>query len=155
SLVAIKRLRADLESHQEMFQRRFQEEVDILSRLHVTGVPMFVEAIKMGGQSLLVMEFIQGHSLADLLSTNRARGLKGLPPQLVVRVGIEVCEILEHLHNHKPPLVHRDVKPDNIIIRNSDERVFLVDFGLAREVGGSQSMKTVVGTAAYAPLEQF
>ena len=153
--VAIKCLRVDLASHQEMFQRRFREEVDILKRLSFAGVPQFVEAFESDGQSILVMEFIQGHSLGVLLERAQADGARGLPARLVVRVGVEVCQILEHLHGHNPALVHRDIKPDNIIIRDCDERIFLVDFGLAREINGKDSTKTVVGTAAYAPLEQF
>lgn len=153
--VAIKRLRLDLQSHQEMFNRRFREEVGILQRLHMAGVPEFIDAFEVDGISVLVMEFIEGHSLGALLIRAQASGAQGLPVQLVVRVGIQVCNILEYLHTHRPPLVHRDVKPDNIIIRTYDEQVFLVDFGLAREVDSKNSMKTVVGTAAYAPLEQF
>ena len=139
------------------FQRRFQDEVKILKSLHFPGIPEFSDSFEVEGQSFLVMEYIQGLSLIELLEKTRGdAGKEGLPAQLVVRVGIQVCKILEHIHGLEKPLIHRDIKPHNIIIRDSDERIFLVDFGLAREVTGkNSSLVSVVGTAAYAPLEQF
>jgi len=154
--VAIKALRVELqEKSGEIFQRRFQEEVEILQRLHAPGVPAFVDAFQEGQRSFLIMEYIEGHSLEQLLTRSKANSGCGLRPRLVNEVGIQVCRTLEHLHNQQPPLIHRDIKPSNVIIRSSDEQVFLVDFGLAREVHSQAGGHTLVGTVGYCPLEQF
>lgn len=154
--VAVKSLHAEIgdKTHQ-LFQRRFREEVGILQRLRVAGVPAFVDAFDEGERSFLIMEYIEGHSLDVLLEQAREQGQKGLPPRFVASAALQVCHILETLHNQVPPLIHRDIKPSNIIVRSEDKQVFLVDFGLAREFSGESGAKTLVGTVGYCPLEQF
>lgn len=150
--VAIKSLRSGLTGGEaELFLRRFREESDILKRLKEPGIPAFVDAFEEGDRSFLIMEYIEGHSLASLLE----RSPNGLRASLVAEVGIQVCRILETLHSSSPRLIHRDIKPSNIIIRAQDELVFLVDFGLAREFHGEGAARTLVGTVDYCPLEQL
>lgn len=150
--VAIKSLRNDLTgSDAQLFLRRFREEIEILRRLRAQGIPAFVDAFEQDDRSFLIMEYIEGHSLASLLD----RSPNGLRPSMVAEVGIHICRILQHLHSSVPPLIHRDIKPSNIIIRAKDESVFLVDFGLAREFHGEGAARTLVGTVDYCPLEQL
>lgn len=154
--VAIKYMHRELESGEsELFRRRFTEEVEILRKVNAQGVPAFVDSFDEDDRSYLIMEYIQGHSLEQLLDRTRDKDFGGLRPSLVAEVGIQVCKILEHIHSQDPALIHRDIKPSNIIIRSQDDAVFLVDFGLAREIHSKSSAKTMVGTAAYCPLEQF
>ncbi len=150
--VAIKSLRNDLNgSDAQLFLRRFREEIEILRRLRAQGIPAFVDAFEQDDRSFLIMEYIEGHSLASLLDLSP----NGLRPSMVAEVGIHICRILQHLHSSVPPLIHRDIKPSNIIIRAKDESVFLVDFGLAREFHGEGAARTLVGTVDYCPLEQL
>lgn len=153
--VAIKRMLIEQDQmDKELFDRRFREEVNILRRLKCSGIPRFVEAFSEDGHSFLVMEFIQGYSLERLLRVSRLEN-EGLSPEQVATVALEVSRVLEYLHSQEPPLVHRDIKPSNLIIRESDQKIFLVDFGLAREVHSKSSAKTQVGTWNYAPIEQI
>lgn len=151
--VAIKALRSELQD--EDFVRRFQAEVEILRGLQAPGVPAFVDAFCESDRSFLVMEYVEGHSLESLLTRCRANTGRGLRPLLVVQVALQVCQTLAFLHRQTPPLLHRDIKPANLIIRSQDERVFLVDFGLAREFRPQAGGHTLVGTLGYCPLEQF
>ncbi|MFN8606951.1 MAG: serine/threonine-protein kinase [Vulcanimicrobiota bacterium] len=153
--VAIKRMLIEQDQiDKELFDRRFREEVNILRRLDCPGIPAFVDAFSEDGHSFLVMEFIQGYSLDRLLSMSVVQH-EGLTPEQVATVALHVSRVLEYLHTQNPPLVHRDIKPSNLIIRESDQRIFLVDFGLAREVHSKSSAKTQVGTWSYAPIEQI
>jgi CheY-like chemotaxis protein len=72
----------------------------------------------------------------------------------VLDVAEQVLEILVYLHGHSPPVVHRDVKPANLIELPSHGRIMLVDFGLARTIESSAA-QTMVGTIGYAPIEQL
>ena len=153
--VAIKRMLIEQDQmDKELFDRRFREEISILRRLHCTGIPAFVDAFSEDGHSFLVMEFIQGYSLDRLLRVSRTQK-EGLSAEQVATVALHVARVLEYLHSQSPPLVHRDIKPSNMIIRESDQRIFLVDFGLAREIHSKSSAKTQVGTWSYAPIEQI
>ncbi|MGV8121672.1 MAG: SUMF1/EgtB/PvdO family nonheme iron enzyme [Candidatus Xenobiia bacterium LiM19] len=67
---------------------------------------------------------------------------------------ITICTILEYLHSRNPLILYRDMKPSNIMIRKDDERLFLIDFGIARKVQSTLSHRTSWGTEGYAPLEQ-
>ncbi len=147
--VAIKTLRTDAQD--EVVLRRFREEAEILRRLSLSGIPTFVDAFEQDARSFLIMEYIEGHSLHELLQASP----QGLPAALVTEVGAKVCDLLAHLHGHQPPLIHRDIKPANLIIRDRDEAVFLVDFGLARELTAQSGARTLVGTVDYCPLEQL
>ena len=97
----------------------------------------------------IVMEYVDGETLADELAR---RG--PLPPAEVVSIGIQVCSALEAAHAEQ--LVHRDIKPRNILRRRGDSQVKLTDFGIARSLAATQHTEigTVLGTAAYLAPEQ-
>ena len=153
--VAIKRMLIEQnQMDKDLFDRRFKEEISILRRLNSPGIPSFVDAFSEDGHSFLVMEFIQGYSLDKMLRVSRLEK-EGLSAEQVATVALHVSRVLEYLHSQSPPLVHRDIKPSNLIIRESDQRIFLVDFGLAREIHSKSSAKTQVGTWSYAPIEQI
>ena len=135
---------------------RFEEECKLLQNLRVPGVPAFVDSFLDGDRRVIVMEFIEGVDLEKQVMDQIGLAGADLPALQAVEYTIQVAKILEYLHAHRPrPIIHRDVKPANIIVRHQDNAIYLVDFGLAREVGGSASTKTAVGTVGYAPLEQY
>jgi len=102
------------------------------------------------------MEYIPGQ---DLLKTLEKNGNKPFALDWVVELGKSIYDVLTHMHSQSPPLVHRDIKPDNIMLAEDQRSIKLIDFGTARDVGRSQkarlAAKTRVYTEGYAPPEQI
>jgi serine/threonine protein kinase len=162
-LCVVKQMRPFFASQSERrkAEEDFQREAEVLARLNHPGHPRipevygyFVEGI----DQYLVMKYIEGESLERRLE----RLKRPLAEADVVRCAQEVSEALVYLHSRKPqPVIHRDIKPANIIV-DPEDRVWLVDFGLARAAvsSGARVMvaggKTVAaGTPGYTPLEQW
>ena len=100
----------------------------------------------------MVMEHIQGENLEVLVKQRQ----KPLPLDEALRYIAQVASALDHIHNFDPPLIHRDVKPANIVLRNQNREAVLVDFGSAKEVraGASLSLKSIY-TAGYSAIEIY
>src|SRR5437867_6593006 len=83
------------------------------------------------------------------------RQLGKLPEDVVLRMGLEACEILEYLHGRNPPVFHRDIKPANVRL-NDEGRLVIVDFGLVKESpGGATTKGPGAVTEGFSPLEQY
>jgi len=93
------------------------------------------------------MEYIEGDDLESLLA---AKAPKGFPEERVTQCALTICAILEYLHSQKPLILYRDLKASNIMIRKEDERLFLIDFGIAKSVQQALTQKTSWGTEGYA-----
>ena len=102
----------------------------------------------------LVMDFIDGCDLDNLIRSN---GKPGLPQEEVVKWGIQICEVLDYLHNSNPPIIYRDLKPSNIMLKNSNRKIVLIDFGIAcaLEDNTSGNPRTMIGTMGYIAPEQY
>ncbi len=134
-------------------QRQFEREARLLAALRHPNLPRVMDHFVIPGQGqYLVMDFIEGRSLRALLE---ARGgpldeAEALPWMR------QVCDALTYLHTRTPPIIHRDIKPDNIIITN-DGRAMLVDFGISKvydpDKGTTVGAKAV--TPGYSPPEQY
>lgn len=133
----------------------FEREAKVLSNLNHAAIPKYLDYYQVDTeddrQFYLVQELIEGESLAQRLE-------KGWRPdeKEVRRIAQDVLEILKYLHAFQPPVIHRDIKPQNIL-RRADGKIFLVDFGAVQDVyrntitcGG-----TFVGTLGYMPAEQL
>lgn len=107
------------------------------------GLPLVREDFFEGDRYYLVMEWVDGINLARFLEE---RGDPGLPVSTVLDYLRQIAEALDHLHSHAPPIIHRDVKPANLIL-TSQERVVLVDFGIAAEQGAGPASRA--GTRGY------
>src|SRR5205814_3826341 len=87
-----------------------------------------------------------------------ANNNKPFPVPLVVEWGKSVCDVLSHMHTQSPPLIHRDLKPDNIMLLEDQRSIKMIDFGTARDLGRTvkerMAGKTRVYTEGYAPPEQ-
>jgi serine/threonine protein kinase len=162
-LCVVKQMHASFASQSEWrkAEEDFQREAAVLARLNQPGHPHIPEVYAYfveRGDRFLVMKYIEGESLEGRL----VRLKRPLAEAEVVRCAIEVADALVYLHSRKPePVVHRDIKPANIIL-DPEDRIWLVDFGLARAVTrtGARVMvaggKTVAaGTPGYTPLEQW
>ncbi|MDQ4068856.1 MAG: serine/threonine protein kinase, partial [Actinomycetota bacterium] len=106
-----------------------------------------------GDRYVLVTDWVEGTTLADVL---REAGGTGLPLADVVHYLAQVAEALDHLHRHRPPVVHGDVKPANVIVTPEGKAV-LVDFGISHQEHGTDRTGTTTlvpaGTAGYAAPE--
>jgi len=123
----------------ELYQLKsmLSKEADTLLALkphpHICRLLAFLTDDALGVQCL-VMEYIPGPDLLTYLQQYRASNptQSGLPAQEVIAHGIALCDALAHLHNAPTPIIFRDIKPDNIIRRDVDQQIVLVDFGIAR-----------------------
>ncbi len=129
----------------------FRREAAMLASLSHRNLPKVIDNFEENGREYLVMELVEGRTLSDLL---KKRG-RPLPVDQVLGWGEQLCDVLGYLHNLRPPIIFRDLKPDNIMVdKNGD--VKLIDFGIARHFTPGKSRDTVpFGTAGYAPPEQY
>ncbi len=127
----------------------FAGEFAVLHTLDHPNLPRYREIFEEQGNGYLVMEFVPGQSLAEVLE---AEGGPLLESQ-VLGFALQLCDVLDYLHHQNPPILHRDIKPANIRLTPGG-RIKLVDFGLFKQ--GTHSMVTSrIGLSpAYAPLEQ-
>ncbi len=140
---------------QEEAIKRFKRESKILSELKHPNMPSVHDYFSVNKRYYLVMDFIDGTDLSTMLEGRKG---KGLPEKDVVEWAIQICDILSYLHNLRPPVVYRDIKPSNIMIRRSDNKAILIDFGIARTVQTEEEIsltKTAIGTIAYMSPEQY
>lgn len=100
----------------------------------------------------IVVDFIDGQTLDTYMQT---RAHYRLPLREVLEIGVQLCDVLEYLHTQHPPIIFRDVKPDNIM-RTTSGRVYLVDFGIARHYRpGLRRDTQALGSPGYAAPEQY
>jgi hypothetical protein len=131
--------------------RAFQQEADILSRLDHPHIPKVTNYFTRGNCHYLVMTYIQGQTLQQMLDSRR----QPFPEEQVAEWGIQLCEILEYLHAQEPPVIFRDLKPANIML-DQQGQVKLIDFGIARLFNPAKKTDTVhLGTIGFAPPEQY
>jgi predicted Ser/Thr protein kinase len=135
----------------------FRREAEILRSLDgVPIVPRVYDFIHHGQTAHLVMEFIRGKDMLDLMEHN---GSKPFPLPLVIEWGKSICDVLSTMHNQSPPVIHRDLKPDNIMLLEDQRSIKMIDFGTARDLGRTvkerMAGKTRVYTEGYAPPEQI
>jgi serine/threonine protein kinase/peroxiredoxin len=133
----------------------FQREAALLANLRHASLPKVMDYFSEGDGEFLVMEYIAGHDLAELLEQQQAP----FPQDQVLAWADELLKLLDYLHTREPAIVHRDIKPANLKITREGE-IFLLDFGLAKGAAGQmatvRSSGSVHGyTPLYAPLEQI
>ncbi len=130
----------------------FRREAQMLAALHHPNLVTVVETFEEWGKHFLVMEFVPGHSLLNVLDNYAA-------PMSETRVLVwtrQMLDVIQYLHSQDPPVIYRDVKPANIMLVEGTERIKLIDFGIARLHKADKSQDTeAFGTAGYAPPEQY
>ncbi|MBN1285520.1 MAG: serine/threonine protein kinase [Anaerolineae bacterium] len=149
---AIKVIREQLLEHPSLVTR-FQEEAERLKNLQHPNIVRFYDFVTSDGLTYIVMEYIDGYPLSRLLRLRRQRDEGPMPVEEAVRILTQVSRALARVHEQG--LVHRDVKPGNILIRSADGAAFLTDLGIAKDLTAGAVTQTLVGTFAYLAPEQI
>ena len=124
-------------------------EGEVLKVLDHQGVPRYVGEYKNEKMLCVVRSFTEGKPLDRLVRE------KALSQSQSIQIAAQLCEILTYLHNQNPPVIHRDIKPQNIIA-DEDGKITLIDFGISRTFNESSREDTVCfGTRKYAAPEQY
>jgi len=153
--VAIKEMsQSKLTSKEEVerARKRFRGEADMLHSLDHPNLPRVYESFEEDGRSYLVMEFVEGQSLLQRL---QAVYPNALPTDEVLRYAAQLCDVLDYLHRQYPPIIFRDLKPANIMVKPNGQ-VMLIDFGIARFFKKGQQHDTEAFVSrAYASPQQL
>lgn len=130
--------------------QNFEREANLLATLNHASIPRINDYFSLDSRSYLVLDFIKGKDMEAIISETNGF----LPEAQVLGWAVELCDVLEYLHRHKPdPIIFRDMKPSNVMI-NSNGDVVLVDFGIAKTF--QTGIKgTMIGTEGYSPPEQY
>jgi len=124
-------------------------ESELLKDLHHDGLPAFIGEYQKGGSLYVVREYAEGLPLDQYVMENAPSVSQ------VISIIVQLCDILSYLHGHTPPIIHRDIKPQNIIIDNNG-KIKLIDFGISRVFDKEAKADTVFfGTQEFSPPEQY
>jgi serine/threonine protein kinase, bacterial len=145
-LLVLKEMNADMAAIPKA-QELFEREAKILHSLHHHGIPQYYDFFVAAGRKYLAMELIHGQDL-DLYAIEHGK----VKVAQAIEWMIQLCEILGYIHQQQPPLIHRDVKPANLLVRTIDKRIFLLDFGAVKEIGTLGGTK--IGAPDYMAPEQ-
>lgn len=130
--------------------RNFEREANLLASLDHRSIPRIYDYFSLNDRSYLVLEYINGHDLEVLINNST----DFIPEERAIRWAIELCDVLQYLHTHKPePIIFRDMKPSNVMVTTQDH-IVLVDFGIAKPFQSGQR-GTMIGTEGYSPPEQY
>jgi serine/threonine protein kinase len=133
----------------------FLREAETLKHLKHKQIPRYVDFFKVEKKKdlllCLVQEYVAGENLEDKVKAGFRVTAVG-----AFKIAYAVLKILKYLHHFKPPVIHRDLNPRNLIMGN-DRRIHLVDFGAVQAAGQADHIgtQTIVGTAGYMPMEQI
>ncbi len=146
-LQVLKEMNADvarIPKAQELFER----EASTLKTLSHPGIPRYYDFFIENDKKYLVMELIHGRDLEK-----RVRQDGKVAIAAAVTWMIQTCEVLDYLHSRPTPIIHRDIKPGNLLVRNLDQRIVVLDFGAVKAAGLPPG--TRIGAEGYSAPEQI
>lgn len=147
---AVKEVRKDGLQNFQVVKQGLLAETEMLKKLSHPNLPEIVDIIETEETFLMVMDYIEGQSLECMVREYGAQNQED-----VVAWVKQLCDVLSYLHSRKPPIIYRDMKPSNIMLK-PDGQVMLIDFGTAREMKESSGGDTnCLGTRGYAAPEQY
>ncbi|MEU8822787.1 serine/threonine-protein kinase [Streptomyces sp. NPDC048636] len=160
--IAVKLIRPDVvatPAQAQEFTRRFEREARVTARIGHHGVPQVFDAVldeASYDRLYLVMEYVRGISLRSVLTGTEDGAAARLPVSWAVSIAAQICTVLSYAH--AIPVVHRDLKPDNVLIA-ADGTVKVLDFGIAKLLRTDITRLTAtgsrIGTSRYMPPEQI
>ena len=127
----------------------FMREANLLVQLNHPGIPQIYDFFTESVRSYLVMEYVEGENLEEVLENTEGM----LKEDVVLDWAVQVCDVLIYLHSQDPPIIFRDLKPSNIMLRG-ENKIALIDFGIAKAFEAGQK-GTMIGTEGYSPPEQY
>ncbi len=136
------------EKTREKAMEHFEREAKLLCTLDHPQIAHVRDHFAENGRNYLLLEHLPGTTLRQLIGQSGKQSEERVRPWLS-----QLGQIVTYLHDRTPPIIHRDLTPDNVIVRD-DDKLFLVDFGAANEFVGSAT-GTLVGKHAYMPPEQI
>jgi serine/threonine protein kinase len=154
SILAIKEVCSPGESEEERQNtlEQYQREARFLVQLNHPNLPKVTDAFVENDRFYLVMEYIEGVTLEARL---KERAGRPLPVIQVIEWGLQIADVLAYLHNQDPPIIFRDLKPANVMVK-PDNTIRLIDFGIARRFQfGAVHDTSLFGSVGYSPPEQF
>lgn len=136
-------------SEQAVTMKSFIKEKEMLSKFYHPGIVNLLDCFQENNASYLVLEYVDGLPMDDYIKEKKPSLNK------IIYWSLQLCNVLEYLHNMVPPVIYRDLKPENILIDKSD-RIKLIDFGIARTYKEDQEKDTeAVGSPGFASPEQY
>jgi len=132
----------------------FEREANTLASINHPAIVKIYDYFTEGNRTYLVMEYVAGRNLEQVVTD--LGDDEFLDEARVLQWGIQICDVLTFLHENKTPIVYRDLKPPNLILRkgSSPEHLVLIDFGIAKAFQEGQK-GTMMGTEGYSPPEQY
>lgn len=147
---AIKEMRKEKNKNYEIMKQSLITETNLLKELKHPYLPSIADIIESDDTIIIVMDYVEGRPLSDILTEEGT-----IEEDKVADYAIQLCDVLDYLHSQNPPIIYRDLKPANIMLR-PDGKITLIDFGTARKYNyDSVSDTTCLGTIGYAAPEQF
>ncbi|HEY73030.1 MAG: hypothetical protein B6I35_00715 [Anaerolineaceae bacterium 4572_32.2] len=153
-IVAVKEMSesAIAQAEREHVLESFQREAELLARLSHPNLARVSDRFQEGERHYMVMEFIKGQTLQKMLE----RRSDPFPEERVLDWARQLCDVFAYLHDQKPKIIYRDIKPANVMVLDSSDQVKLIDFGIARFYKLGKKKDTIeFGTDGYAPPEQY
>jgi predicted Ser/Thr protein kinase len=127
----------------------FVHESNILKSLHHSGLPAFADEFQNDTTVLIVREYVEGKPLNKYITENHPTN------KVIIGICVQLCDILIYLHGQNKPVIHRDIKPQNVIVKDNGQ-IVLIDFDIARVYNCESEADTqFFGTREYAPPEQY
>lgn len=130
----------------DVYENSLRMEADLILKLDHPALPRIVDIFENEQTICLVMDYIEGKPLSQMGKQSEAT---------VYAYALQIAEALQYLHSQNPPIIYRDMKPENVMVK-SDGTIKIIDFGTARIYKEHKRKDTVVlGTSGYAPWEQY
>ncbi|MBQ7120850.1 MAG: serine/threonine protein kinase [Clostridia bacterium] len=146
---AVKEIRKDGKMDFNVVRQGLVAEIETLKKLKHPNLPSIVDVIEDEDSFIIVMDYIEGNSLDKSLIEHGAQ-----PQELVIEWAMQLCDVLAYLHSCDPPIIYRDMKPANIMLK-PDGNIALIDFGTAKTYEIDLGETTGIGTIGYAAPEQY
>lgn len=146
---ALKIIYTSGQKNREETIRRFFREAQAIAKLRHPNIASAYDIGEIDGVNYYTMDYIKGKNLKDIVEKN-----KRMPTTKAIEIIYKVANALHYAHQHK--IIHRDIKPENIMVAEDTGEPYVMDFGLARQVGGNEISQTgnISGTPAYMSPEQ-
>ena len=149
----IKEIIYHMEEGENVHAKSFLREKEMLSKFYHPGIVNLLDFFQENNAFYLVLEFVDGLPADEYIVKNYDK--ERIPVNTILYWSLQICKVLEYLHNMKPPVIYRDLKPENILI-DKNGKIKLIDFGIARTYKEEQLKDTeAVGSFGFASPEQY